>query len=173
MKAKLKGFAGLLLTLAVAVGVAAVLVKNRAPLQHEAIEMPSRAVEVIHARELPFRARVTAYGNVEPAITLNSMAEVSGEISYLHPNLKAGETLPAGTLVVRIEAEDYELSLKQTQEDLKASRSALRELEAERRSTQRSLELARENLEVGETEQFFSRPARPETHAFIGGELVY
>jgi len=28
-------------------------------------------------------------------------------------------------------------------------------------------------IEVGETEQFFSSPARPETNAFIGGELVY
>ena len=50
---------------------------------------------------------ITAYGNVEPAITLNSMAEVSGKVSYVHPNLKAGETIPAGTPVVRIDAEDY------------------------------------------------------------------
>jgi ABC-type phosphate transport system ATPase subunit len=28
-------------------------------------------------------------------------------------------------------------------------------------------------IEVGETEQFFSSPARPETQAFIGGELIY
>ena len=152
MNLKLKGIAGLAISLAVAVVIAVVLVKNREPLQHVAMEMPSRAVEVIHARQLPFRARVTAYGNVEPAITLNSMAELSGEISYLHPNLKAGETIPKGTLVVRIEADDYELSLKQTQEDLKASRSSLRELEVEQKSTLRSLQLAQKNLEVGEAE---------------------
>ncbi|MDH3636372.1 MAG: HlyD family secretion protein, partial [Gammaproteobacteria bacterium] len=51
-----------------------------------------------------------------------------------------------------IDAEDYALSLKQTQEDLKASRSSLRELEAEQKSTQRSLELAQKNLTVGEAE---------------------
>jgi len=28
-------------------------------------------------------------------------------------------------------------------------------------------------IEVGETEQFFSSPARPESRAFIGGELIY
>ena len=28
-------------------------------------------------------------------------------------------------------------------------------------------------VEVGETEQFFSQPGRPETKAFIRGELIY
>ena len=149
MKLNLKGVAVLLLVVAAAAVVAFTLVRSRAPLEHVAQALPSRAVEVIHARQIPFRARVTAYGNVEPSITLNSTAEVSGEISYLHPHLKAGETIPAGTLVVRIDAEDYALSLKQTQEDLKASRSSLRELETERKSTGRSLRLAQDNLEVG------------------------
>jgi multidrug efflux pump subunit AcrA (membrane-fusion protein) len=152
MKINFKGVAGLLVILAAAVVVAMILVKSRAPLEHVAVEMPSRVVEVLRARQIPFRTRVTAYGTVEPSITLNAMAEVSGEISYLHPNLKAGETIPAGTLVVRIDAEDYELSLRQTQEDLKASRSSLRELETERKSTLRSLQLAQKNLEVGKAE---------------------
>jgi len=152
MKIDIKGGAGLIIALAVAVAIAFLLVKNRAPLEHVALEMPSRVVQVVHARQIPFRARVTAYGNVEPSTTFKSMAEVSGEISYLHPNLKAGETIPADTLVVRIDAEDYALSLRQTQEDLKASRSSLRELEAEQASTLRSLKLAQKNLEVGEAE---------------------
>lgn len=152
MKLNMKGGIALLIALAVAVVIAIVLVKTKAPLEHEAVEMPSRAVQVIAARRIPFRSRVTAYGNVEPAITLNSMAEVSGKISYVHPNLKSGETVPAGTLVVRIDAEDYARSLKQTQQDLKASQSSLKELEAEENSTRRSLELSQENLEVGEAE---------------------
>ncbi|MCP4387055.1 MAG: HlyD family secretion protein, partial [Gammaproteobacteria bacterium] len=152
MKLNMKGGITLVITLAVAVVIAIVLVKTKAPLEHEAVEMPSRAVQVIAARRMPFRSRVTAYGNVEPAITLNSMAEVSGKISYVHPNLKSGETVPAGTLVVRIDAEDYARSLKQTQQDLKASQSSLNELEAEESSTRRSLELSQKNLEVGEAE---------------------
>ena len=61
MKINLKGGAGLVITLAASALVALVLVKNRAPLEHVALEMPSR------------------------------VAKVSGEISHLHPNLKAGE----------------------------------------------------------------------------------
>lgn len=152
MKMNLKNGFALVIVLAVAIAIAFILVKNKEPLKHDAVEMPSRVVDVITAQQVPFRSRVTAYGNVEPAITLNSMAEVSGKISYVHPNLKAGETIPAGTLVVRIDAEDYARSLQQTEEDLKASRSSLRELEAEQKSTQRSLELAQKNLTVGEAE---------------------
>ncbi|NNL54384.1 MAG: HlyD family secretion protein, partial [Woeseia sp.] len=152
MKLNLKGGFALVIALAVAFAIAVALVKTREPVEHVAAEMPSRVAEVVTARQVPFRSRITAYGNVEPAITLNSMAEVSGKISYVHPNLKAGETIPAGTVVVRIDAEDYALSLKQTQEDLKASRSSLNELEAEQKSTLRSLKLAEENLDVGEAE---------------------
>ncbi len=97
MKIHMKGIAGLVILVAVAFLVAFILVKNRTPLEHVALEMPSRVVETVRARQIPFRTRVTAYGTVEPSITLNSMAEVSGEISYLHPNLKAGETIPVGT----------------------------------------------------------------------------
>ena len=152
MKLNLRSGFALIVTLVVAFGVAVVLVKTKAPLEHVATEMPSRVVETITVQEIPFRTRITAYGNVEPAITLNGMAEVSGRVSYVHPNLKAGETIPAGTLVVRIDAEDYALSLKQTQEDLKASQSSLQELEEEEKSTRRSLQLAQQNLEVGEAE---------------------
>ena len=152
MKKIMKSGLALVIALAAAIVVAVVLVKVKSPLEHVAVEMPSRVVETIAARQVPFRSRVTAYGNVEPAITLNSMAEVSGKISYVHPNLKSGETIPAGTLVVRIDAEDYALSLKQTQEDLKSSRSSLQELDEEEKSTRRSLQLAQKNLAVGEDE---------------------
>lgn len=152
MKLNFKGVIGLLVALALGILIAVVLVKNRAPLEHSAEGMPSRDVEIIVVRPLPFRASITAYGNVQPAITLDSTAEVSGKVAYVHPNLKAGETIPAGTVVVRIEAEDYALSLQQTREDLKGSRSALQELESEEKSTRRSLELARKNLAVGEAE---------------------
>lgn len=152
MKINLKSRFALLGVLLLSIAVAVILVKSKSPLEHSATEMPSRAVEIIRAQNIPFRSRVTGYGGVEPAITLNSMAEVSGSISYVHPNLKSGETIPAGTLVVRIEPRDYALALQQTREDLKASRSSLRELESEEKSTRRSLKLARENLEVGEDE---------------------
>ena len=152
MKVNLKSYLSLFIAIGLALVIAVILVKSKPAMQHVATEMPSKAVEVITASNIPFSTRITAYGNVEPAITLNSTAEVSGKISYVHPNLKAGETIPAGTVVVRIDARDYAVTLKQTQADLDASRSALKELEVEEKSTRRSLKLATKNLKVGEAE---------------------
>jgi len=152
MRINLKKYPTLFIVIGLGIVIAFFLVKSKNPMQHEAAVMPNKAVEIITASNIPFRTRITAYGNVEPAITLNGMAEVSGKISYLHPSLKSGETIPAGTLVVRIDAKDYAVSLKQTQADLRASRSALKELAVSEKSTKRSLVLAEKNLKVGEAE---------------------
>ncbi|MEE9343614.1 MAG: HlyD family secretion protein [Gammaproteobacteria bacterium] len=132
--------------------VAAMLVKGRAPLEHAGTEMPSKPVEIIQIQRTPFNTKVTAYGTVEPTVTLSIQAEVSGKISYLHPDLKQGSSLAAGTVVARIDPQDYEISLRQTEADLSANQSALKQLQVEQASTRRLLKLAKENLLVGEKE---------------------
>lgn len=132
--------------------ITVMMVKSKAPLEHAGSEMPSKKVEVISVEKIPFRASVTAYGNVQPSILLKGMAEVSGKASYVHPQLKQGNSLPAGTTVVRIDPEDYKVTLKQTQADLAANRSSLKQLNEEEKSTKQSFELAKQNLKVGEQE---------------------
>jgi len=132
--------------------LAVIMVKNKAPLQHTGAVLPSKNVEVITASKVPFRASVTAYGNVEPSISLTGMAEVSGKISYIHPLLKQGNSIPAGTAVVRIDPEDYQVTLTQTQADLAADQSSLKQLKEEEKTVRHSLALAKRNLKVGEQE---------------------
>ena len=64
MKVNLKGGFSLVIALVIAIGVAVILVKTKSPLEHVAVEMPSRLVETITARQIPFRTRITAYGSV-------------------------------------------------------------------------------------------------------------
>ena len=138
--------------IAIAVAMVVLKVRFRAPLEHESNQLPEKVVEVITVKALPFRFRATAYGHVEPAVLLNVRAEVSGKISYIHPSLKQGGSLPEGTVVLRIEPTTFELSLDQNQAGLAGSQSSLKQLEAEEKSTRRSLALARKNLEVGKKE---------------------
>ena len=65
---------GYMLPLIVVVALVLVIlvVKTRSPVEHELLQFPSRTVEVITVRKLPFRSRAIAYGNVEPAILLKS-----------------------------------------------------------------------------------------------------
>lgn len=128
------------------------LVTSRSPAERADVTMPSKPVEIIHVARIPFQARVTAYGNAEPVVTLKTLAEVSGKVSYIHPDLEQGISIPAGTVVLRIDSEDYEVSLKQTQADLSGNQSTLKQLLEEEKTTRRSLELAKRNLEVGEKE---------------------
>ena len=82
----------IVLPLIVVVALALVIykVKSKAPVEHEALQFPTRAVEVVRLKPLPFRARAIAYGNVEPSVLLKAKAEVAGKISYIHPGLEKG-----------------------------------------------------------------------------------
>lgn len=143
-----------ILPLIIAIAIAAVVykVKSRAPLEHVDTQFPEKVVEVITVKKLPFRSRATAYGHVEPSVLLKAKAEVSGKISYVHPQLKQGGSLPAGTVVLRIEPTTFEFSLDQSEAGLASTRSSLEQLEVEEKSTRRQLGIAQKNLSVGQNE---------------------
>ena len=127
-------------------------VKSKPPIEHEELQFPVKTVEVITARKIPFRARSTAYGNVEPAVMMQAKAEVAGKISYIHPFLKQGGTLTQGTVALRIEPTTFEFSLDQSRAALAVSQSALIQLEVEENTTLGSLNIANKNLQVGQNE---------------------
>lgn len=142
----------LLVIVLLAIAFVVVKVKTRAPLEHANTGLPPTAVEFITLKPLPFRTRAMAYGHVEPAAFLKAKAEVSGKVSYVHPDLQKGGSLGKDTVVLRIEPTTFELTLNQSQAGLEASKSSLRQLEVEQESTRRSLQIAQKNLEVGEAE---------------------
>ena len=142
----------LLIVLALGVGLTVMMVKNKPAVQHNSTVMAPRTVDVIRVQSLPFRNRVSAYGNVEPAISLQGKAELNGKITYLHPDLRQGNSIAAGTVVVRIDADDFLVSLKQSEADLQSNESTLRQLKEEQKTTGRALKLAKDNLRVGENE---------------------
>lgn len=127
-------------------------VKSKPPMDHEELQYPVKSVEVITARKIPFRARATAYGNVEPAVMMLAKAEVAGKISYIHPLLKQGGNLAQGTVALRIDPTTFKFSLDQSKAALAASQSALEQLKVEETSTRGSLDIAEKNLQVGKKE---------------------
>ncbi|MCW8935559.1 MAG: HlyD family secretion protein [Gammaproteobacteria bacterium] len=127
-------------------------IKSAPPVEHEVMQFPVKTVEVITLKKLPFRSRAMAYGNVEPAVLVKAKTEVSGKISYIHPALKKGASLAKGTVVIRIEPTAFEFSRDQSEAGLAGSQSSLEQLQVEERSTRRSLEIARRNLDTGKKE---------------------
>lgn len=132
--------------------IVVVLVKIKSPAEHEVKGYPRIAVEVITAKIIPFRARVMAFGHVEPAVLLKAKSEVSGKIVYIHPNLEKGASIDQGTVVLRIEPTTFEISLNQSTAALAGSQSALTQLLVEEKSTKSALGIAQKKLAVQQKE---------------------
>jgi multidrug efflux system membrane fusion protein len=62
----------------------------------------AQAVRVITAESVQLVPRVTGYGSIYPGTVWNGAAQVAGEVVYVHPQLKKGAILSAGTEIVRI-----------------------------------------------------------------------
>lgn len=152
MKKFFKSFIFLPLIVLAAIALVIFQVRTKVPVEHQQSGYPVKAVEVITLQSLPFRARATAFGNVEPAQVVNAKSEVSGKIVYIHPDLEKGASIGQGTVVLRIEPTTFEISLDQSQAGLQSSLSALAQLESEEQSTLFLLEIVRDNLEVGQQE---------------------
>ena len=148
MKNRLKSFIFLPLILLAAIAIVVLLVKTKAPVEHSDVGYPVKAVEVITAEKIPFRARALAFGNVEPAVILNTKSEVSGKISFMHPDLKKGASLPKDTVVLRIEPTTFEFSLTESKAALSNSQSTLAQLKVEEKSAKDSLAIVQKNLDV-------------------------
>ncbi len=148
MKNLLKRSIFLPLLLIVAIVIVVFLVKTKAPIVHQNLGYPVKAVEVITATKIPFRARAMAYGNVEPAVVLNTKSEVSGKISFMHADLQKGASLAKDTVVLRIEPTTFEISLTESMAVLANSRSALVQLDVEEKSTRDALAIVQKNLDV-------------------------
>jgi len=131
-----------------AIVIVVVLVKTKSPIEHEDKTYPTKAVEVMEVKKIPFRVRATAFGHVEPSVVINAKSEVSGKISYIHPDLKQGASIAKGTVVLRIEPTTFEISLNQSKAGLAGSQSSLAQLDAEQLSTKQAYAIAKQKLEV-------------------------
>lgn len=149
MKKILKNFIFLPLLIAAAVAFVMMQLKSKQAIEHQEVQFPVKTVEVLTVKEIPFRTRAVAYGNVEPATLLKAKSEVNGKISYIHPELKQGGSLPKGTTVLRIETTTFEISLDSSQAGLASSQSSLTQIQAEEQSAKRSLQIAQQNLKLG------------------------
>ncbi|MEB8430827.1 efflux RND transporter periplasmic adaptor subunit [Cocleimonas sp. KMM 6892] len=149
MKKILKNFIFLPLIIAAAVAFVVMQVKSKQAVEHQEVQFPVKTVEVLTVEKIPFRTRAVGYGNVEPATVLQAKSEVNGKISYIHPDLKQGGSLPKGTTVLRIETTTFEISLDSSKAGLASSKSSLKQIEAEEQSAKRSLAIAQKNLNLG------------------------
>ncbi len=114
------------------------------PAQAERGE-PTRTVRVIEVPLVELVPKAEGYGQVEPARIWTAVSQVAGRVTYIHPRLRDGEILPAGTELVHIDPKDYELAQAQAQAELA-------ELNAQEKNASASLDIEKRNLKLAKNE---------------------
>ena len=130
--------------------ILAVVLKSTPPhqeAQHQAIH-----VEYIDAIAQLNTPNIKGFGIIKPSTRLNSVAEISGRIVYLNPQLVAGATLEEGTLLARIDATDYQLAFAQAQANVAMTQSQLVELKQNKKSIEENLLLVQQKLKFAQQE---------------------
>lgn len=112
----------------------------------------ARTVRVITAEPIRLVPRVTGFGSVEPGQVWNAIAQVGGEVVYVHPDLENGAILPAGTEIVRISTADVDLVMSQAQANIRSAEAKLAELEVTESNTAAILEIETRSLKLLESD---------------------
>ncbi|PVA11526.1 hypothetical protein DC366_00695 [Pelagivirga sediminicola] len=100
----------------------------------------------------PVRAVVRGFGNVQAARSWEAISEVSGAITWRHPDLDTGNLLREGTRVLKIDPTAYELQVAQAEADLAALDAEAAQLDIDATNTERLLSLEQDRLDLAETE---------------------
>ena len=115
-------------------------------------EERARAVRVITAEPIKLVPRVTGFGSVYPGTVWSSIAQIAGEVVYVHPDLKKGAILAAGTEIIRISEADFLLATSQAQANIRSAQAKLAELKVTETNTADLLKIERRGLDLREAE---------------------
>ena len=126
-----------------ALGVLAVLFSGslrQLPAPNETTRQPT-PVRVVTLAPMPLVPRVSGYGTVQPVREWRAVARIEGEVLEIAPGLAAGDLVPEGTVLFRLDDSDLRLDLAAIDAQLSAS-------QLKDQTVQASLDLARLDLEL-------------------------
>jgi membrane fusion protein, multidrug efflux system len=116
-------------------------------------EERARVVRVITAEQVMLVPRVTGFGSVYPGTVWSAIAQVPGEVEFVHPDLKKGSILSAGTEIIRISAVDFELAVTQARANIRSAEAKLAELKISETNTADLLAIEKRGLDLREKER--------------------
>lgn len=132
--------------------LAVIIVKTRPSMQHEQKQDFISSVNVINIKQYQVKPAIKGFGVVKPDIQFEAKSEVSGKITFLHPLLKDGAVFPKDTVVIKIEADDYQSSLTQAKASSSYNLAKLNEIKLSIKNTQAELKLVNSKLTLAKKE---------------------
>ena len=110
---------------------AVVLVALRKPPERaqQDVQAPLVKVEPLRMRHIPMVIR--GHGSVNPKVEVNIIPEVAGKVVFVHPELKVGGLIRRDEQILRIDARDYELAVRQADAAVASAKVRLETEQAE------------------------------------------
>jgi RND family efflux transporter MFP subunit len=130
--------------------VLAFVIATRGGPERVAVEETAARVRVLEVVPMPFVPRVTGYGTVSPGRSWSAVAQVSGRIARVAPELERGARIPADAEIVKIADEDYQLAVAKADADINAAQAGIDELDLDAANLATSLEIERRALALAE-----------------------
>ncbi|NND49789.1 MAG: efflux RND transporter periplasmic adaptor subunit, partial [Rhizobiales bacterium] len=115
-------------------------------------EERARAVRMIIAEPVRLVPRVIGFGSVYPGTVWSAVAQISGEVEFVHPELEKGAILSAATEIVRISPSDFVLAIKQAEANIRSAEAQLAELSVSETNTADLIKIERRALELNEAD---------------------
>ncbi len=119
-----------LLVIAGASAVAVVTVANREPPQRRPPRVAVTEVEVLTVERVDFTVKVKSRGTVRPRTESTLIPEVSGRVVQLSSNIREGEFIEQGDVLLQIDPRDYEAEVTVAASNLAQARTILAEEQA-------------------------------------------
>ncbi|WP_455366405.1 efflux RND transporter periplasmic adaptor subunit [Kaarinaea lacus] len=144
----------LLIIPAIIVGVLIfiMLVKNRAEPERKPLAETARAVRVIEIPQIDVTPTLTGTGTARPSQVWNGVAQVSGKIIEMNPQLKKGAVIQAGETLLKIDPSDYELAIQQAKTNIEATQAQIAESKVKETNARASLKIEEEALRIAKEE---------------------
>ncbi|MBT8077937.1 MAG: efflux RND transporter periplasmic adaptor subunit [Gammaproteobacteria bacterium] len=91
---------------------------------------PVMVVDVVPVETRDYQVRLQSYGTVQPRTSATLIAQVSGQIVSVNPNVRDGGFFDKGDVLATIDSRDYEADVRIAEAVLMDARQALAEAEA-------------------------------------------
>jgi len=145
---KLLRYSGPVILLAIGfIGLFTLSSMRKAP-QQRAAKSKRALVDVAEVESCNEGFNIAIDGEVVPFRQVNLAAQVGGQIAKKNPQARSGHYVSKGDLLFEIDPRDYELDVRNLTENVNKAESSIKELEVERFSAMKMIELAEKSLKL-------------------------
>lgn len=131
---------------AIGAGILAYFIANSPPPERIALAERATPVRIIVARPQEVTPVIVGFGLINPARSFEAIAQVGGTVDYVNPDLAKGAILPAGAVLFRQSAVDFNLAIAQANANIRAAEARLQELAVSEANQTASLEIETQAL---------------------------